>query len=123
MIDRNGCSYVTQRFNGNIQEPEMKTSTALVNVLKSTPRTMFGMGRQMMRYGTKYTAQKTNIINEDFQMTSYVLSESDYLFNNASKIVLPMDCKSIYDGKVKHPFGIEKGSRIRSNYHRLQLVK
>lgn len=123
LIDKNGCSYVTQKFTGNIQEPEMKTSTAFVNVLRSTPKTMFGMGKQMMRYGTKYTAQQTNIINEDFQMTSYALRESDYLFNNVSKVVLPMDCKVIYDGKVEHPFGIEKGSRIRSNVHRLQLLK
>ena len=63
---------------------------------------MFGFGQQLMQYGSNYT-KKTGFNMQNKQMTSYILKESDYLFQNTSKIILPKGCKVIYKGAVKHP--------------------
>ncbi len=102
LLDKNGCSIVTQSFSGNIRDPERKTSTSVVNVVQSSPTSFFGMGQQMMRYGNKYSEQ-AGFKSQSKQMSSYMIKESDYLFGNVSKIVLPQDCSVIYRGIVKHP--------------------
>lgn len=106
LLDKKACAAVTQKLTGNIRSPKRKTTTSIQTVTKvveATPKSFFGMGRQMMQFGSRYAEKQTGFSGPNKKMTSYILKESDYVFRNASRMTLPTNCKVIYTGKVLHP--------------------
>ena len=122
LLDKNGCAIVTHELQGTLKGSKRKTSTAIKNVMKSSPKSMFSMGQQMMQYGSTYAERQTGFPGPSKQMTSYMLKESDYMFNNVSQIVLPNDCKRIYEGKVTHPEYKKKELKKDSTSYRQELL-
>lgn len=96
LLDKNGCAVITQKLQGNIRKPKVKsTTTEVINVAQSLPSSMFGMGIQMMP-------------KQKFISTKKIISEADHFMQETSKIVMPLGCSVVYDGKVKHPEGNKK---------------
>ena len=100
LIDKNGCAVITQTLEGDIRKPRIKdTRTEVVNIAQSVPSSFFGMGAQMMGY-----ANNQNIIKDkNFMGSKKMFTEADHFVHETSKIVMPLDCSQIYNGKVKHP--------------------
>ncbi|MDB2562925.1 hypothetical protein N9X61_04900 [Sulfurimonas sp.] len=96
LLDKNGCAVVTQKLQGDIRKPKIKsTTTEVVNVAQSIPSSMFGVSINMMN-------------NNSFMGAKKMMTQADNYMKETSKIVMPLDCSVIYDGKVKHP----KASKI-----------
>mgnify|MGYP006971737079 FL=1 len=101
LLDKNGCAVVTQKLEGDIRKPKVKsTTTEVVNVAQSIPSSMFGIGRQILGYNM--------MPQKDFMGTKKMIAEADHFMQETSKVVMPLDCSVVYDGKVKHPQNSKK---------------
>ncbi|MDQ7059613.1 MAG: hypothetical protein Q9M43_00160 [Sulfurimonas sp.] len=108
LLDKNGCALVKQKLSGNVREkPERMTYPLVGNVVQTSPKSFFGMGQQMMQYGSDYAGKQTGMKSQTNQISSFMLKESDAMFENTSSMLLK-DCKVIYTGKVKYPLGQKK---------------
>ena len=118
LIDKNGCSIITQKLKGDIRKPKVKhTSTAVVHVAKSVPSSIFGMGMKMMNYGSTYAAQQKIMPAENFTMPNKMILEADYYMQETSNIVMPLDCSIVYIGSVPHPLNTQTISKKSSMFH------
>ena len=45
---------------------------------------------------------------KDFMGTKKMIAEADNFMQETSKVVMPLDCSVVYDGKVKHPQNSKK---------------
>lgn len=110
-LDKNGCAIVTQDLIGNIKKPTTaKTTSTLVNIAQSVPKSILKTGRGILDFGTKTidglaSFGLNTILRTDanVSITTDVVSESFSLIDSASTVIMPKGCKVIYDGKVKHP--------------------
>lgn len=100
LLDKNGCAVITQLLEGDIRKPKVKeTTTEIINIARSVPSSMFGMGTQMMKY-----ANKQNFIQDENMMgTKQMMLEADNYMQKTSEIIMPLDCSVVYSGEVKHP--------------------
>ncbi|MFT5662065.1 MAG: hypothetical protein ACI9TV_002713 [Sulfurimonas sp.] len=114
LLDENGCAVITQLLVGDIRKPKVKeTTTELVNIARSVPSSMFGMGTQIMKY-----ANKQNFIQDKNMMgTKQMMLEADHYMQETSEIIMPLDCSVVYNGMVKHPEGNQKDSRNSSKFY------
>ena len=111
ILDKNGCSLITQELVGNIKEPKPKsTSTAIVGVASAIPSALLSTGKKLINFGAKsvdgvasYALEKSHISSNDVSLTSDLVNTSGSMLKSTSDIVLPSECKVIYNGKVKHP--------------------
>ena len=101
-------------MEGDVRKPKVKaTTTEFINIARSVPSSMFGLGSKMMRY-----ADRQNIIREKNMMgTRQMMVEADHYMQETSGIVMPLDCSVVYNGEVKHPEGNQKGSKSRSKFY------
>ncbi|WP_321778843.1 hypothetical protein [Sulfurimonas sp.] len=111
IVDKNGCAIITQGLNGNIKNPKTaKTTTTIVNIAQSIPSSILGTGRKILDFGTNtidgvasFGVQKVLRTEKEISLTSDVISKSSSLMSFTSNVILPKDCKVIYDGVIKHP--------------------
>ena len=113
LLDKNGCAVVTQTLEGDVRRPRVKnTTTELVNIARTVPSSMFGMGVKMMSY-----ANQQNVIEgENFMGSKQMMSEANNYMQETSKIVMPIDCSVVYNGEVKHPEKKEKDLKVSSRF-------
>jgi hypothetical protein len=116
ILDTHGCALITQDLQGTIQNPKAKsTSTAIVGVASAIPSALLSTGKKIINFGAKtidgvasYAVDKTKMSDEKITITSRMVTKSGALLKNTSDIVLPNECKVVYDGLVKHPIQIEQ---------------
>ena len=114
LLDKNGCAVITQTLEGDIRKPKVKnTTTEFINIARSVPSSMFGLGSKMMRY-----ADRQNLLKDKNMMgTKQMMEGADHYMQETSKIVMPMDCSVVYNGEVKHPQNTQKDSRNGSKFY------
>ena len=114
LLDENGCAVVTQTLQGDVRKPKVKqTTTELMNIARTLPSSMFGIGTQMMKY-----ANKQNFIqNKNMMGSSQIMTQADHYMQDTSKIIMPLDCSVIYDGEVKHPKNKKKDLEKSSKFY------
>ena len=111
LVDKNGCAILSQKLKGNITDPKTSNKAlTMVDVVKSVPASIIGTGKSIIDFGSSSIDKTTNYgvetifgRNKKVSVMSKISSGSDFLFDETSKIIMPMGCKSIYHGKVKHP--------------------
>jgi len=116
ILDKNGCALISQDLSGNITNPKPKsTSTAIVGVATAIPSALLGTGKKIINFGAKtvdgvatYALEKSYIRNQEISFTSNIVNKSESILKSTSDIVLPNECKVVYDGKVKHPIQKQK---------------
>ena len=116
ILDKNGCSLISQELIGTIQNPKPKsTSTAIIGVASAIPSALFSTGKKIINFGATtvdnvatYAVDKTSNTASQISFTSTLVTKSGDALKSTSDIVLPNECKVIYDGKVKHPIRNEK---------------
>ena len=116
ILDKQGCSLITQKLVGNIQNPKAKsTSTAIVGVASAIPSALLNTGRKIINFSAKtvddvatYAVDKTTKDTKKISLASTMMTKSGNVLKSTYDIVLPNECKVIYDGKVKHPIQNKK---------------
>ena len=116
ILDKNGCSLISQKLVGSIQDPKpISTSTAIVGVASIIPNALFNTGKKIIDFSTKtvdgvasYAVEKSYITDRKILFTNKIFNNSELVLKQTSDIVLPNECKVVYDGKVKHPIQNEK---------------
>ena len=116
ILDKNGCSLISQELVGNIRDPKPKsTSTAIVGVASRIPNALFNTGKKIINFGTKttdgvasYAIEKSYLTDRKISLTNDIFNKGSSILKSTSDIVLPNECKVMYDGKVKHPIQNEK---------------
>lgn len=114
LLDKKGCAVITQTLEGDIRKPKVKnTTTAVINIARSAPSSMFSMGVEMMNY-----ANKQNMVREKNMLgTKQMMIQADHYLQETSQVIMPMDCSVIYNGEVKHPESKKKDLKILSRFH------
>ena len=114
LLDKNGCSVITQTLEGDVRKPKVKdTTTAVINIARSAPSGMFSMGVKMMNY-----ASKQNMVQEKNMLgTKQMMLQADHYMQETSEVIMPMHCSVVYNGEVKHPNGKKKGLKDRSKFY------
>ncbi len=114
IVDEQGCAVMSQSLAGDIEDPKVKeTTTAIVSIVQSVPSSLWGTGVKILDYATdaidsttEYAMDKTHIsslTDKKINLTSNIKSSASFLRKNTSDIVMPNNCKVIYNGKVKNP--------------------
>ena len=111
LLDKNGCSLITQGLGGNIKNPViLKKTGAVVSLISSMPSAILNTGGKIINFATKmvddvatFTLQTTRLRDKEVTITTDLKDEGGLLFSNTSSMVLSNECKVIYDGKIKHP--------------------
>ena len=116
ILDKHGCSVITQELIGTIQNPKPKsTSTAIMGVASAIPSALLKTGKKIIDFSAKtvddvatYAVDKTSKNKKEIIFASNFVTKSGNVLKNTSDIVLPSECKVIYNGKVKHPIQKKK---------------
>jgi hypothetical protein len=121
IVDKQGCSIITQALSGNIKDPKAaETTSTIVNIVERVPTSILKTGRKILNFGTETIDDVASFgVNQVFRtdanisITSDVISESSSLIESTSdfirpNIIMPKGCNVIYDGKVIHPKNLKK---------------
>lgn len=116
ILDKNGCVLITQRLKGNIKNPKpQNTSTAILGVASAIPSSLLSTGAKIIDFGAKtiddvtsFAVEKTSSKTDGISFTSRMVSETGTILKRTSDIILPSECRVVYDGEVKHPIQIVK---------------
>jgi len=116
ILDKNGCALITQEVVGNIQNPKpQSTSTAILGVASAIPSSLLNTGSKLINFGAStidgiasFALEKTHIKEDGISFTSKLVTTSGNILKNTSDIVLPIECKVVYNGVVKHPIQKKK---------------
>ncbi|MDQ7059614.1 MAG: hypothetical protein Q9M43_00165 [Sulfurimonas sp.] len=107
LIDRNGCSIISQRLSGNIKDPQIQKIKTLEKIVRTVPTSMFSTGMKMANF-TKHNIDSVMPHNQR-HISNYMYTGTNRMFEKTSDIVMKRTCKVIYTGAVEHPLNYKQG--------------
>ena len=115
IVDKKGCSFLCQDFQGNIKDPKLaSTSSTALGILESTPNSILSTGKKIIDFGAdtidstaSFAIQTSRLSDRNISLTKSTIDKGDFVLQE-TKSYIPLqsfqECKVVYDGKVKDTF-------------------
>lgn len=111
IVDKHGCAILTQDLIGNIISPKVANTTgAVFDIVSHMPSAILNTGKKVINFGTtsvdsiaSFVINSSQITDKQVSLTTDITKKSTSIITNTSDIILPNECKVIYNGKIKHP--------------------